>query len=130
MWYTARGVTHNWRPTPKRFYLDHRRTRYKYTQVSIPIKKIPQVSQFSCLVSAFTLSTISLHSIIIPGFFLKLSENMHKNQLVKYISWKAIQFDCSTRVYINSLLLLSRSPQSSLHILELLLDQKPKIVSI
>ncbi len=33
-WYTARGINHNWRPTPpKRFYLDHRRTRYKYTQV-------------------------------------------------------------------------------------------------
>jgi hypothetical protein len=28
--YTARGVNHNWRPTPpKRFYLDHRRTIYK-----------------------------------------------------------------------------------------------------
>jgi hypothetical protein len=34
-WYTARGVNHNWRPTPpKKFNLDHRRTRYKYTQAS------------------------------------------------------------------------------------------------
>jgi hypothetical protein len=69
MWYyTARGVTHNWRPTPpKRFYLDHRRTRYKYTQV-YPSKSKEKPGVLDRM-PELTITSTYVHSKVDPNTF-------------------------------------------------------------